>query len=177
MPDFAAQYKPRSFIPGEYPSLTAVCHQTVLRAPSGLTAHSIAELCGYSNYNTLMSEVSGQPGHKLGADKLLPLMDVCGSDAPVEFLARERGGMFIRTPEAAEGGGELARTLAASVKEFGEFMQETAASISDGRIPLDQLDRINKEGMEAVEAIMAMLKLARITHEAQYGTRPQGGRK
>jgi hypothetical protein len=161
----------RNFVPREYPSLTAVCHQMALRAPSGLTAHSLAELCGYSNYNTFMSEISGQPGHKLGADKLLPLMDVCGSDAPLEFLARERGGVFIRTPEAAEGGGELARTLAASVKEFGEFMQQTAVSISDGRIPRDQLDRINKEGMEAVESIMAMLKLARVTHEAQYGSK------
>jgi hypothetical protein len=141
----------------------------VLRAPSGLTAHSIAELAGYSTYNTMMSELSGQPGHKLGADKVLPLMDACGSDAPVEFLARERGGVFIRTPEAAAGGGELARTLAASVKEFGEFMQEAAAGIADGQIPRDQFDRITKEGMEAVEAIMAMLKLARVTHEAQYG--------
>jgi hypothetical protein len=159
----------RNFTPREYPSLTAVCHQMALRAPSGLTAHSVAELCGYSNYNTFMCEISGQPGHKLGADKLLALMDACASDAPLEFLARERGGVFIRTPEAAEGGGELARTLAASVKEFSEFMQETAASISDGLIPRDQLDRINKEGMEAVETIMAMLKLARVTHEAQYG--------
>jgi hypothetical protein len=161
----------RNFLIREYPSLTAVCHQMALRAPSGLDARTIAELAGYTNYNTMMSELSGQPGHKLGADKLLALMDVCGSDAPVEFLARERGGVFIRTPEAAEGGGELARTLAASVREFGEFMQETALSISDGRIPLDQLDRINKEGQEAIEAICAMLKLARVTHEAQYGNR------
>jgi hypothetical protein len=140
-----------------------------LRAPSGLTTHSLAELAGYTNYNTFMSELSGQPGHKFGADKLLPLMDACGSDAPMEFLARARDGVFIRTPEAATSGGELARTLAASVKEFGEFMQETAAGIADGRIPLDQLDRINKEGQEAIEAIFAMLKLARVTYEAQYG--------
>jgi hypothetical protein len=139
-----------------------------LRAPSGLDARTIAELAGYSSYQTMMSELSGQPGHKLGADKLLALMDVCGSDAPLEFLARERGGVFIRTPEAAEGGGELACALAASVREFGEFMQETSMSISDGQIPRDQLDRINKEGQEAIEAIFAMLKLARVTHEAQY---------
>jgi hypothetical protein len=161
----------KNFAVRQYPSLTAVCHQMALRAPSGLVPHSLWELAGSTNYQTMMSELSGQPGHKLGADRVLPLMDVCGSDAPVEFLARERGGVFIRTPEAAEGGGELARTLAASVKEFGEFMSETAASIADGRIPLEQLDRINKEGQEAIEAIFAMLKLARVTHEAQYGGR------
>jgi hypothetical protein len=46
-----------------------------LRAPSGLDARTIAELAGYSSYQTMMSELSGQPGHKLGADKLLPLME------------------------------------------------------------------------------------------------------
>ena len=40
----------RNFLIREYPSLTAVCHQMALRAPSGLTAHSVAELTGYSNY-------------------------------------------------------------------------------------------------------------------------------
>jgi hypothetical protein len=152
-----------------YPSLTAVCHQMTLRAPSGLDARTIAELAGYGSYQTMMSELSGQPGHKLGVDKLLPLMDATGSDAPMHFLARQLGGVFLRIPEPAEGSGELAASLAASVREFGEFMQETALSISDGRIPRDQLDRISKEGMEAVEAIFAMLKLARVTHEAQYG--------
>jgi hypothetical protein len=159
----------RNFAARNYPSLTAVCHQMALRAPSGLAAHTVAELAGYATYNTLMSEISGQPGHKLGADKLLPLMDACASDAPLEFLARERGGVFIRIPEAASGSGELAKTLADSVREFSEFMQETALSIADGQIPRDQFDRITKEGMEAVEAIMAMLKLARVTHEAQFG--------
>ena len=159
----------RNFAAKAYPSLTAVCHQMALRAPSGLDTATIADLSGYTNYNTMMSELSAQPGHKLGADKLLALMDACASDAPIEFLARERGGMFIHMPEAAAGGGELARTLADSVLEFSEFMSETATSISDGQIPRDQLDRMTKEGFEAVESIMAMLKLARVTHEAQFG--------
>lgn len=158
----------RNFLIREYPSLTAVCHQMTLRAPSGLPAHTIAELVGYSHYNTMMSELSVQPGHKFGADKLLPLMDACGSDAPVEFLARERGGVFLKVERPAHEGGELAATLASSVREFGEFLQETAASISDGQIPRDQMDRIQKEGQEAVEAILTMTRLARVTHEAQY---------
>ena len=161
----------RNFLIREYPSLTAVCHQMALRAPSGLTAHSVAELTGYSNYNTFMSEISGQPGHKLGADKLPALMDVCGSDAPVEFLARERHGVFLQLQPPAEGSGELVQTLAASIKEFGEFAAETAQNISDGDLPREQLDRITKEGQEAVEAILGMMKLARVTHEAQYGGR------
>ena len=168
----------RSFTIKTFPSLAAVCHHMALRAPSGLPAHTIAELAGYSNYHTMMSELSGQPGHKLGADKLLALMDACASDAPVEFLARERGGAFIRMPEPAECNAGLVRGLAVSVKEFGEFAAETAADIEDGDIPRDQLDRITREGQEAVEAILSMMKLARATHEAQYSPRPDDdGRK
>lgn len=154
-----------------FPSLAALVHQAVLRAPSGLDARSIAEVAGYTNYNTMMSELSRQPGHKLGADMLLPLMDASGSNAPVEFLARERGGVFLPLHEPALGGSELVQSLAASIKEFGEFAAEAAHDIADGDLPREQLDRINKEGQEAVEAIMSMMKLARTTHEAQYGVR------
>jgi hypothetical protein len=143
----------------------------ILRAPSGLSARDIAELAGYSNYNTLMSEASNQPGHKLGADKLLALMEACASDAPLTFLARERGGVFIKLEQPAMHNSELVRSLAASIKEFGEFAAETAKNIADGDLPRDQLSRIEKEGHEAVEAIMGMVKLARITHEAQYGVK------
>ena len=154
-----------------FPSLVAVAHQMVLRAPSGLDARTIADVAGYSNYNTMMSEISRQPGHKLGADMLLPLMDAADSNAPVEFLARERGGVFLALPEPAQGGGELVSSLAASIREFGEFAAEAAADIADGDLPRVQLDRITKEGQEAVEAIMAMMRLARVTHEAQYGVK------
>lgn len=91
-----------NFIVKPFPSAAAVMHQAVLRAPSGLDTRTIAEVAGYTNYNTMMSELSRQPGHKLGADMLLPLMDAAGSNAPVEFLARERGGVFLVLPEAAQ---------------------------------------------------------------------------
>jgi hypothetical protein len=150
------------------PSLTAVLHGVVLSRQSGLDPRTVADLVG-KPYSTLMAELSRQEGHKLGADLVLPIMRVTGSDLPMHFLAREQGGIFLRTPEPAAGGGELALSLASSAREYAEFMQEAAASIADGKIPADQLARMAKEGQEAVEAIFAMLKLARVTHEAQYG--------
>ncbi|GAB7080907.1 phage regulatory CII family protein [Megalodesulfovibrio paquesii] len=158
-----------------YPSITAVVHQAVLRAPSGLDARIIAEVAGYRHYNTMMSELSRQQGHKLGADMLLPLMDAAQSNAPLEFLARQRGGVFLPLPEPACGGGELLQSLSRSIKEFGEFAAEAATDIADGDLPRTQLDRILKEGQEAVEAIMAMMRLARTTHEAQYGSSGRSG--
>lgn len=158
----------------KHPSFTAVLHAAVKNAESGLDAKTIADLVG-KPYQTLMSELSRQEGHKLGADLVLPLIEASASLMPVHFLARQLGGAFVLLPEAASHNGELVETLASSVKEFGEFAAETAVNISDGNIPADQLARINKEADEAIEAILAMKKLARLTHAKQYGSLGQAG--
>lgn len=151
------------------PSLTAVLHEAVKDAPSGLTAASIAELAG-RDYSTLMSELSRQRGHKLGADLLLPLMELTGSDAPLNFLARERGGVFVpMRPDATAA--DLGPAILQSVREFGEYAAEAAQDIADGKIPADQLQRILKEGQEAATAIVTFMELARAVHQRQYGPR------
>lgn len=153
----------------EYPSLTAVCQQVAKNAPSGVDMATIADLLGMP-YSTFTSQLARHGAHKLSADKLLPLMDICESDLPIIFLARQRGGVYLRVPPGTGGEpGPLVQQLAASVKEFGEFAAEAAADVADGDIPADQLARIIKEGHEAVEAIMALISLARKTNEAQYG--------
>lgn len=151
-----------------YPSLVAVVHQMVKTAPSGLTPCSIAEFAGYTKYNTFMSEVSRQPGHKLGADMLLPLMDVCECDAPVDFLARERGGIFLRLQQPASSGGELVESLACTVKNFGEYVAAAAERISDGDVDPEEMARINSETNDVVEAILRFRKVAQATHDAKY---------
>ena len=152
------------------PSLTAVVHATVKNAPSGLDAKSIASLLG-KPYHTLMSELSRQDVHKFGADLVLPILLLTDSDEPLHFLARQRGGVFIRLPDPADTNSDLVQALAASIKEFGEFASETARDVSDGDIPADQLSRIEHEGDEAISAILRMKKIARLTHEKQYGRR------
>lgn len=153
----------------EFPSLTAVLHELVKHAPSELTARTIAELAG-KDYNTLMSELSRQPGHKLGADLLLPLMELTDSNAPLNFLARERGGVFVPLrPDATAA--DLGPAILKSVREFGEYAAEAAQDIADGKIPADQLQRILKEGQEAAAAIVTFMELSRAVHQRQYGSR------
>jgi hypothetical protein len=139
------------------PSLTAVVHAVIKDAPSKLDAHTIASLLG-KPYQTLMSELSSQPGHKFGADLVLRAMELAGSDEPLHFLARQRGGVFIKLPEA--GGSEGAVQLAAmgAVKEFGELMAEIGASLADGTLSREECDRIERAGHEAATSIMALLK-------------------
>ena len=147
-----------------YPSLTAVLHGMVKAAPSGLDVRTVADLVG-KPYATLMSELSQQPGHKLGAELLLPLMDVCESD-----LARQRGGAFVPLRIPAGGPEQLVAGLSASIREFGEFACATSDHIADGRITVQELHDMTRRGHEAVEAILAILailRLARETHDRQ----------
>lgn len=142
-----------------YPPISPILHHAVMHAPSGIGAMTIADLLGW-RYATMMSELSGQPGHKLGADRILPVMKVTGSDAPMHFLAREMGGVFVRLPALAEG--ELApvqQQCLVAVKEFGELVAATAEALMDGTITREERDTITKEGQEAVTAIMGLLQL------------------
>ena len=141
-----------------YPPLSPILHHLVMRAPSGIGAQTIADMLGW-RYATMMSELSGQPGHKLGVDKLLPLMDVSGSDAPLHFLAREMGGVFIKLPEVREGDDPVQQQCLVAVREFGEMIAACADALADNDLKPDERAKILREGHEAVTAIMALLKL------------------
>lgn len=141
------------------PSLTAVIHAVILNPPSGIDARTIASLMEGKNYQTLMSELSRQQGHKFGADLVLPIMDLANSDEPLHFLARQRGGVFIKLPEATCDGSPVQLAALTSVKEFGELMAEVGGGLASGDLSRDECDRITKEGQEAVTAIMGLLQL------------------
>ena len=105
---------------------------------------------------------------KLDADWLLPIMATTGSVEPLQFMAREMGGVFGKV-KPCTGTGDLMDTLISSVKEFGEYAAECAEDIRDGRLPRDQHDRILKEGQEALASIASMMQLVRAVHAEQYG--------
>lgn len=151
--------------------ITPILHQMVLQAHkqgSGLNARTIADVVG-KPYQTFMSELSGQEGHKLGAELILPLHHATGITWAVKTICSDAGGVFVPLKYPADSPECLVSELSKSIKEFGEFAAETAQNITDGDIPSNQLGRIVKEGEEAVEAILSMIRLARVTHEKQYG--------
>lgn len=150
--------------------VTPILHADVKEAPSGLDAYVIADLVG-KPYATLMSELSGQPGHKLAANLVLPLMLRTGSDRAMQFFARNLGGVYLASPQPAQSAESLLSGLAVSFKEFGEYAEVAAASIADGIVTASELGRIEKEGYEAVTAITAVILKARGLHQKQYGGR------
>lgn len=146
----------------EHPSIVAICHELVKKPPNGLDAATIADLVGYASYNTMMSELSRQRGHKFGADYILPVCVATGSNLPVKAMCRALNAAFIplkHNPQDALPVGFI-QTLSITVRDFGEFAAEAADDIADGKIQRNELPRIRQRAHEAIEAILLMVRIA-----------------
>ncbi len=141
-----------------YSSLTAVLHADVKNAPSGLDARTIADLLD-KPYATLMSELSRQEGHKLGADFVLPIMDVTESRRAIKFLAREMGGVYVQMPQRTSEH-MLHRQCMDAVRDFGKLMTEMAQALEDGRLSKSENERISRAGHEVLATVTVMLRAA-----------------
>ena len=142
--------------------LVAICKSMAQNAPNGLKFETIARLVG-KGHPALYSELSQQPGHKLGAETMLQLMLTTDGREPIHYMARELGGAFVEFPLTGNSLHCLTRGMAECVKEFGEFIVEVAKSLEDGTISSEELARIGKEGQEALTAILKVMELAKRT--------------
>ncbi|MBN2140860.1 MAG: transcriptional regulator [Desulfovibrionaceae bacterium] len=140
-------------------SLLNVLHDLAIRAPSGKPARDIAERLGLA-YSTMMSQLNDAiETHKFAVENLLPFMEITGSDEPLHYLARVRGGVFIKLPRVSgEGLKSQERRAIRAVKEFGELMAEFEAALEDERITARERRRIVREGYDAIQAVMAFLE-------------------
>jgi len=140
-------------------SLTDLLHRLALTAPSGKPAKAIAEDVGRP-YHVLMQELNQDVGtHKLGVELLIPLMRATGSDAPLHYLARAMGGVFVRLPEAGRAQDATFKAALTAVKEFGELMADLNDALADGKVTKSEKLMLARSGQEAVTAIMELLAL------------------
>lgn len=149
-------------------TLTEICQAMVKNAPNGLSPEQIADVLGRP-YATMMSELSRQPGHKLGAETLLALMKATDGRAPMHQMARELHGLFVELPPAVTGDHEVTRGLVTCIREFGEFAAQVARALEDGTVTAEELERINVEGQQAMTAILRVMELARLARNASGG--------
>lgn len=137
-------------------NLTSILHRDVKAAPSGLSAKEIAHAVG-RDYQTLMSELSRQPNHKLGANLVLPLMRLTGSMEGLKYLAAGMNAVCVVMP-AQEGSHPVHRQCLSTVDEFGQLMRATAQALEDDTITRAERDEIASRGYDALAAIVSLLK-------------------
>lgn len=144
-------------------SLVSILHRDVKEAPSGLTAKQIAAAVG-RDYQTLMSELSRQPNHKLGANLVLPLMKLTGSMEGLKYLAAGMNAVCVVMP-SQEGNHPVHRQCLSTVDEFGQLMRSMAQALEDGTITRTERDEIASSGYDALAAIVSLLKSVETHYE------------
>lgn len=144
-------------------SLVSILHRAVKEAPSGLTAKQIAAAVG-RDYQTLMSELSRQPNHKLGANLVLPLMKLTGSMEGLKYLAAGMNAVCVVMP-SQEGNHPVHRQCLSTVDEFGQLMRTMAQALEDGTITRTERDEIASSGYDALAAIVSLLKSVETHYE------------
>ncbi|WP_298067850.1 phage regulatory CII family protein [uncultured Mailhella sp.] len=138
-------------------SLTAILHQDVKAAPSKRTAKELASMVG-RDYQTLMSELSRQPNHKLGADLVLPIMRLTGSMAGLKYLAAGMNAVCVKLP-SGESVRPVHRQCLAAVDQFGQLMRSMAQALEDDTITPRERNEIRSKGYDALAAIVTLLKV------------------
>jgi hypothetical protein len=139
------------------PSLTSVLQVAVKRAPNGHSSEQVADMLE-RRYTTLMNELAQQPGHKLGADLVLPIMEATGSLKPLHFLARQMGGTFVRLPLVDTPVAEATQQTIAAMRDFSELLTAVTEALKDGRVTLGELELIGAKGDKAVRAILTLTR-------------------
>lgn len=90
-------------------------------------------------------------------ERLLQLIWITGDTRPIAAVCEAAGGVFIPNPSAIENSAEDVAN-AKTLREFSEFMTETARSTADGDVTSVEAARIRKEGHEAMRAIAELVR-------------------
>lgn len=124
-------------------SLTDAAYNLAQDYPGG--AASLAPRVGKSA-STLSHELKNVGTAKLGLETAKKMTDLSGDLRILAQWNADAGQMMIPLPsDLPLIAGECAVRMAATIKEFGDFLQEVAGDLADGSITDNELARINRE--------------------------------
>ena len=135
---------------------------------SDLSLAQIAERIG-RDANYLRKACSQyDDAHPFRGDLILPLTTVTDNDVVLRYLVGERGGMFVRCPDAGLDR-DVYEAFAGVAKELGDDSSLLRRILDDGVVSAAELAQAKAELNETVEAVFAVLAVltARVQPERQ----------
>ncbi|MDQ0040843.1 phage regulatory CII family protein [Variovorax boronicumulans] len=106
--------------------------------------------------STLRHEVAGSDAYKLGlqdAELITQLAIEQHVENPLQLLnvlATNCGAVLIPLPGLHDGGGATFEDLAATAKEFAEFVAATSSAVADGHVTGNELRDVDRELSELI---------------------------
>lgn len=124
--------------------------------PGGGTA--LAHRIG-KNPTTLLQELRGTAGTKLGLDTAVKMTARSGDLRILHAFAAECGQMCMPLPEAlAVEGDDICMALAATSREFADLCQVACAALADGRVSDNEQRQMEREGGELIASLHGLLQ-------------------
>ena len=108
---------------------------------------------------------------------IAPVTRVSGNDAIIEQIARDCGGVFVRTPTLSGAHADITIHTAKILREVADVIQAPAAALgNDQRIDAGECAEIEKQIDEAVAALMALKPIVRASAGLPLDTTVSSGR-
>lgn len=137
-------------------NITAALYRAAHGYAPGMPA--LAEYLGISAHSLAHKVSPNYPSAHCSPDELVRICEVTGDLGALQAQAQALGQVLMPLPASgAAGGDDLARKLAASCKEFGDFVSEISADLSDGKVTPNELARIEREAGELIGAVHVLL--------------------
>lgn len=114
--------------------------------------------------STLSHEVVASGGAKLGLVDAVKLSALTGDNRILNTFATLCGCVVLPMPASVHG--DTFAGLAASAREFGEFVASVAESAADGVITANELARVDRELTEMLAASQQLRATLAAMHEA-----------
>lgn len=154
--------------------ITRALYRAVHAWPLGTDA--LAAALNMSRTSLLHKVNPAYPGAHPSPEEGLAIMQTTGDHGAHHTQGALLGYIHLPAPSLlTTGSDETAAELAASVREFGEFITRAASDLADGRCTANELANIEREGGEAMAAMQRLLALAKRMHAAGVPAGQPGG--
>lgn len=91
------------------------------------------------------SEPEGESGAANPLDRVAELSRVTDDDRAVQWLARQRGGVFVKNPSRTVDKVDVFRETQRILKEFADVLQAVSSAWDDSRLTADEIEKIRAE--------------------------------
>lgn len=145
-------------------NVTAALYRAAHGFPHGMAA--LAGFLGISEHSLQHKVSPTYPTAHCSPEEVLRICEVTGDLGPLQAMASRLGQMMTPMPSATAVDGDLARKLAETCREFGEFVSEISGDLADGKVTPNELQRIETEAGQLIGAVHKLLAHANAVAEA-----------